>query len=83
MRAASSATITFTNGAGNTGELVLGDSHDFTGTIAGFVGADPAAGELYKGAAHFYERFAQDFESGDKEDAAALAKFLALGSSAG
>jgi hypothetical protein len=36
--AASTATITFANGAGNTGELVLADSKDFTGTIAGFTG---------------------------------------------
>jgi L-threonate 2-dehydrogenase len=43
--------------------------------IAGFVGADPAAHELYEGAAHFYERFAEDFES-NKKDAAALAAFL-------
>jgi 3-hydroxyisobutyrate dehydrogenase-like beta-hydroxyacid dehydrogenase len=48
--------------------------------IAGFVGDDPAAHELYAGAAHFYERFAQDFES-DKKDAAALAAFLAKSSS--
>jgi len=44
--------------------------------IAGFVGDDPAAADLYEGAAHFYERFAQDFESGDKKNAAALAAFL-------
>jgi L-threonate 2-dehydrogenase len=43
--------------------------------IAGFVGQDPAAAELYKGAAEFYERFAEDFE-GDKEGAKALAEFL-------
>ena len=48
--------------------------------IAGFVGDDPAAHELYAGAAHFYERFAQDFES-DKKDAAALDAFLAKSSS--
>jgi L-threonate 2-dehydrogenase len=47
--------------------------------IAGFVGEDPAARELYEGAAHFYERFAEDFEHGDKKDAAALAKFLGKG----
>jgi len=44
--------------------------------IAGFVADDPAARDLYQGAAHFYERFAEDFESGDKKDAAALAAFL-------
>jgi 3-hydroxyisobutyrate dehydrogenase-like beta-hydroxyacid dehydrogenase len=43
--------------------------------IAGFVGEDPTAHELYEGAAHFYEAIAQDFE-GDKKDAAALAAFL-------
>ena len=49
--------------------------------IAGFVGDDPAARELYEGAADFYERFAEDFENGDKKDAAALAAFLEKGSS--
>ena len=44
--------------------------------IAGFVADDPAARDLYEGAAHFYQRFAQDFESGDKNEAAALAAFL-------
>jgi len=48
--------------------------------IAGFVGDDPAAHDLYEGAAHFYERFAADFEQ-DKKDAAALAAFLGKGSS--
>jgi L-threonate 2-dehydrogenase len=43
--------------------------------IAGFVAEDPAAHELYEGAAHFYERIAEDFD-GDKEDVAALIKFL-------
>ncbi len=43
--------------------------------IAGFVGEDPTAHELYEGAAHFYERFAEDFE-GDKKDTAALQAFL-------
>jgi len=43
--------------------------------IAGFVGDDPAAHELYEGAAHFYERFAEDFEV-DNKDGAALAGFL-------
>jgi len=46
--------------------------------IAGFVGDDPAAADLYEGAAHFYERFAQDFEA-DKKAAAALAEFLGKG----
>jgi L-threonate 2-dehydrogenase len=49
--------------------------------IAGFVGDDPAASELYEGAAHFYERFAEDFENGDKKAAAELAAFLGKGSS--
>jgi len=43
--------------------------------IAGFVGEDPAAGELYEGAAHFYERVADDF-AGDKKDVVALGDFL-------
>jgi len=43
--------------------------------IAGFVGADPTAHELYEGAAHFYERIAEDFEGG-KNDVSALAAFL-------
>jgi L-threonate 2-dehydrogenase len=43
--------------------------------IAGFVGADPAAKELYEGAAYFYERIAEDFDGG-KTDVAALAEFL-------
>jgi L-threonate 2-dehydrogenase len=43
--------------------------------IADFVGEDPAAHELYEGAAHFYERIAEDFDS-DKRDVEALAKFL-------
>jgi 3-hydroxyisobutyrate dehydrogenase-like beta-hydroxyacid dehydrogenase len=43
--------------------------------IAGFVGDDPAAHELYQGAAHFYERMADDFD-GDKLDTGALAAFL-------
>jgi hypothetical protein len=38
ISAASSATVNFTNSAGTTGELVLADSKDFTGTIAGFAG---------------------------------------------
>ncbi len=47
--------------------------------IAGFVGEDPTAHELYEGAAHFYERMAEDF-AGDKKDTAALAAFLNKGS---
>jgi L-threonate 2-dehydrogenase len=43
--------------------------------IAGFVADDPAAADLYEGAAEFYERFAEDFE-GDKKGAKALAEFL-------
>jgi L-threonate 2-dehydrogenase len=48
--------------------------------IAGFFGEDPAAHELYEGAAHFYEAIAADFES-DKTKTAALMAFLAKGSS--
>ena len=44
--------------------------------IAGFVGDDPAACELYQGAAHFYERIAEDFTA-EKKDVAALRDFLA------
>jgi L-threonate 2-dehydrogenase len=43
--------------------------------IAGFVGDDPAARELYQGAAHFYERIAEDFSS-DQKGVAALKAFL-------
>ena len=43
--------------------------------IAGFVGDDPAARDLYDGAAKFYEHFAEDFAAGGKE-AKALAGFL-------
>jgi L-threonate 2-dehydrogenase len=43
--------------------------------IAGFVGDDPAARELYRGAAHFYERMAEDF-CGDQNAIAALTDFL-------
>jgi 3-hydroxyisobutyrate dehydrogenase-like beta-hydroxyacid dehydrogenase len=50
--------------------------------IAGFVGEDPAAHELYQGAAHFYERIAEDFAA-DKNAVAALAAFLRNDSSAG
>jgi putative dehydrogenase len=46
--------------------------------IAGFVGDDPTAHELYEGAAHFYERIAEDFES-SKKDVAALTAFLTKG----
>jgi L-threonate 2-dehydrogenase len=48
--------------------------------IAGFVGDDPAASELYEGAAHFYERIAEDFET-NKKDVAALTTFLNKGAS--
>ncbi len=47
--------------------------------IAGFVGDDPGARDLYRGAAEFYERFAQDFESGEQKEAAALETFLGKG----
>jgi len=43
--------------------------------IAGFVGGDSAARELYDGAAQFYERMAQDFAT-DQKDVAALKAFL-------
>jgi putative dehydrogenase len=43
--------------------------------IAGFVAGDLAARELYDGAAHFYQRMAEDF-SGDRQAAATLAEFL-------
>lgn len=43
--------------------------------IADFVGEDPAAHELYSGAAHFYEQIARDFE-GDKKEVNALLAFL-------
>ncbi len=35
---AGTGTVTFTSSNGNTGELVLGDSHEFTGVITGFTG---------------------------------------------
>jgi hypothetical protein len=38
ISAASTATVSFTNSYGNTGELVLDDSKDFTGQIVGFAG---------------------------------------------
>jgi 3-hydroxyisobutyrate dehydrogenase-like beta-hydroxyacid dehydrogenase len=47
--------------------------------IAGFVGEDPTAHELYEGAAHFYERIAEDFAA-EQKDVAALAAFLGKGS---
>jgi len=43
--------------------------------IAGFVGEDPTAHELYEGAAHLYERIAEDFD-GDKKDVTVLTDFL-------
>ena len=49
--------------------------------IAGFVGDDPAAHELYEGAAHFYEAIAEDFEGGSKKQTDALLKFLNEGAS--
>jgi hypothetical protein len=48
--------------------------------IAGFVSEDPTAHELYEGAAHFYERIAEDFDK-DKNDVAALTAFLGKTSS--
>ena len=44
--------------------------------IANFVGEDPAAHELYTGAAHFYEEIACDFD-GDRKQVSALEAFLA------
>ena len=38
ISAASTATVSFTNSNGNTGELVLDNSKDFTGQIVGFAG---------------------------------------------
>jgi len=46
--------------------------------IADFVGEDPAAHELYTGAAHFYEQVARDFD-GDKKEVTALQAFLDKG----
>jgi hypothetical protein len=43
--------------------------------IAGFVGDDPAAGELFAGAAHFYERIAEDFAA-DGKDVESLLKLV-------
>jgi L-threonate 2-dehydrogenase len=48
--------------------------------IADFVGEDPAAHDLYTGAAHFYEQIAKDF-AGEKKDVGALETFLNKGSS--
>jgi L-threonate 2-dehydrogenase len=41
--------------------------------IAGFVGDDPAARELFAGAAHFYERIADDFSADGKDVESLLA----------
>ena len=46
--------------------------------IADFVGEDPAAHEIYTGAAHFYEQIARDFASVN-QDVATLKAFLAKG----
>lgn len=46
--------------------------------IADFVGEDPAAHELYVGAAHFYEQVARDFET-DQKEVTALQDFLKKG----
>jgi putative dehydrogenase len=43
--------------------------------IAGFVGDDPAAGEIFAGAAHFYERIAEDFAA-DGKDVESLLKLV-------
>ena len=43
--------------------------------IAGFVGDNSAASELYEGAAHFYKGIAEDFAA-NKEDSKALEAFL-------
>jgi putative dehydrogenase len=48
--------------------------------IADFVGEDPAAHELYLGAAHFYEQIAQDFD-GEKTQVSALEAFMSKGAS--
>jgi 3-hydroxyisobutyrate dehydrogenase-like beta-hydroxyacid dehydrogenase len=50
--------------------------------IAGFVGEDPTAHELYEGAAHFYEHIAEDFAA-DRKDVSALTAFLGKSSSGG
>jgi 3-hydroxyisobutyrate dehydrogenase-like beta-hydroxyacid dehydrogenase len=49
----------------------VGEMHE----IADFVGEDPAAHELYLGAAHFYEQVARDFET-DKKSVNTLETFL-------
>jgi putative dehydrogenase len=54
----------------------VGEMHE----IADFVGEDPAAHELYLGAAHFYEQVARDFET-DKNNVNTLKTFLNKGSS--
>jgi putative dehydrogenase len=54
----------------------VGEMHE----IADFVGEDPAAHELYLGAAHFYEQVARDFET-DKNNVDTLKTFLNKGSS--
>ena len=43
--------------------------------IAGFVADDPAAGEIFAGAAHFYERIAEDFAA-DRKNVEALLKLV-------
>ena len=48
--------------------------------VAGFVGDDSAARELYEGAAHLYERIAEDF-SGDEKDVTAPKALLGKGAS--
>jgi len=53
----------------------VGEMHE----IADFVGEDPAAHELYLGAAHFYEQIARDFEA-DKKNVGILETFLNKGS---
>jgi L-threonate 2-dehydrogenase len=50
--------------------------------IAGFVGDDPGARQLYEGAARFYQGVADDFAA-DKKDVSALQLFLNTKSSAG
>jgi L-threonate 2-dehydrogenase len=50
--------------------------------IAGFVGDDPAARQLYEGAAQFYQSMAEDF-SADQKAAGALEEFLGKGSVSG
>lgn len=43
--------------------------------IAGFVGDDPAAGEIFAGAAHFYQRIAEDFAA-ERKDVESLLKLV-------